>query len=56
MVQIDATNLLRVRNWWETARYRAEWRERIGEAMARKRPEALDNDNDDDISFKTEWH
>ena len=36
MVQRDATNLLRVRNWRETARIMKEWRERIGRKTGRR--------------------
>jgi hypothetical protein len=38
VLQRDAANLLRIRNWKAVARDK-EWRKKVGEAMARKRAE-----------------
>jgi hypothetical protein len=38
VIQRDAANLLRIRIWKATARDKEEWRKKVGEAMARKRP------------------
>jgi len=40
VIQRDAANLLRIRNWKAAARDKEEWRKKVGEAMARKRAEA----------------
>jgi hypothetical protein len=40
VIQRDAANLLRIRNWKAAARDREKWRKKVGEAMARKRAEA----------------
>jgi hypothetical protein len=40
VIQRDAVNLLRIRNWKAAARDKGEWRKKVGEAMARKRAEA----------------
>jgi hypothetical protein len=40
VIQTDAANLLRIRNWKAVARDNEEWRKKVGEAMARKRAEA----------------
>jgi hypothetical protein len=40
VIQRDAANLLRIRNWKAAARDKEEWRKKVGEAMALKRSEA----------------
>jgi hypothetical protein len=40
VIQTDAANLLRIRNWKAVARDNEEWRKKVGEAMDRKRAEA----------------
>jgi hypothetical protein len=40
-IQRDTDNLLRIRNWKSVARDKEEWRKKVGEAMSRKRAEAL---------------
>ena len=39
----DALDFLQVRNWKAKAKEREDWKEVIGKAMARKRPEAPGN-------------
>jgi hypothetical protein len=39
VVQSDAANVLRIRNWEAAERDEEEWRKWTGEAMARKRAE-----------------
>jgi hypothetical protein len=40
VIQRDAANLLRIRNWKAAARDKQEWSKKVGEAMARKKTEA----------------
>jgi hypothetical protein len=40
VIQRDAANLLRIRNWKAVARDKQEWRKNVGDAMARKWAEA----------------
>jgi hypothetical protein len=40
VIQRDAANLLRIRNWKAAARDEEEWRKKVGEAMTLKRAEA----------------
>jgi hypothetical protein len=40
VIQRDAANLLRIRNWKAVARDKEEWRKNVGDAMARKWAEA----------------
>jgi hypothetical protein len=40
VIQRDAANLLRIRNWKAAAGDKEEWRKKVGEEMARKRAEA----------------
>jgi hypothetical protein len=39
VIQRDAANLVRIRNWKAVARDKKEWRKKVGEAMDRKRAE-----------------
>jgi hypothetical protein len=40
VIQRDAANVLRIRKWEAEARDKEEWRNKFGEAMARKRAES----------------
>jgi hypothetical protein len=40
VIQRDAGNVLRIRNWKAVARDKEEWRKKVGEAMTQKRAEA----------------
>jgi hypothetical protein len=40
VIQRNAANLLRIRNWKAAARDKDEWRKKAGEATVRKRAEA----------------
>jgi hypothetical protein len=40
VIQRDAANLLRILNWRSVARYKEEWKKKVGKAVTRKRTEA----------------